>query len=52
MYMSSTFVYRPLFVCHFVPPCEVSEGLLQASAYVRSYFVYLSALVRLINHLH
>lgn len=41
-----------LFECHFVSPCEVSEGSVCVSACVSSYFVDLSASVSLIIHLY
>ena len=42
MHMCRLLLSMTHFVCHFIPPCEVSEGIVCASACVNSYFVYLS----------
>ena len=52
MYITVLLLSMSLFVCHFVPPCEVSEGTVRISACVSSYFTYLSTFVSLNIYLH
>ena len=48
MYICLLPLSMTLFVCHFIPPCEISEGIvvclcrLLFCVCVNSYFVYLS----------
>ena len=44
-------LYMTLFVCHFVPPCEVSEGIVCVSVPL-AVVICLSVCLCLIIHLH